>query len=72
MTLRRRTFVIGGHTTKFIGKGHPDFIWKRHPEFGVRENPTLEDYITTAVRGALTSTGTWLNSLIRLGLEFRG
>ena len=58
MTLRRRTFVIGGHTTKFIGKGHPDFIWKRHPEFGVRENPTLEDYITTAVRGALTSTGT--------------
>lgn len=58
MTLRRRTFVIGGHTTKFIGKGHPDFIWKRHPDFGTRENPTLEDYITQAVQGALTATGT--------------
>jgi len=57
MANSRRIFVIGGHTTPFIGKKHPDFIWKRHPDFGKRENPTLEDYITTAVNGALTATG---------------
>jgi len=56
--MTRRAFVIGGHITPFIGKKHPDFIWKRHPEFGVRENPTLEEYITTSVLGALESTGT--------------
>lgn len=58
MGLRRRTFVIGGHITPFIGKNHPDFIWKRHPDFGTRENPTLEQTITAAVRGALDATGT--------------
>lgn len=58
MGLRRRTFVIGGHITPFIGKNHPDFIWKRHPDFGTRENPTLEQTITAAVRGALDTTGT--------------
>ncbi|TVQ90920.1 MAG: hypothetical protein EA397_10505 [Deltaproteobacteria bacterium] len=58
MSLRRRTFVVGGHITPFIGKNHPDFIWKRHPDFGRRENPTLEQTITAAVRGALTATGT--------------
>lgn len=57
MTLRRRTFVIGGYTTPFIGKRHPDFIWKRHPDFGKKENPGLEEYITQSVRGALQSTG---------------
>ena len=57
MALNRRTYVLGGHTTPFIGKRHPDFIWKRHPDFGTRENPTLEEYITTAVRAALESTG---------------
>ena len=57
MSLNRRVYVLGGHITPFIGKHHPDFIWKRHPEFGVRENPTLEDYITTAVNGALDATG---------------
>ncbi len=54
----RRAFVIGGHTTPFIGKKHPDFIWKRHPEFGTRENPTLEETISAAVNGALDATGT--------------
>ncbi|MFT7518666.1 MAG: acetyl-CoA acyltransferase [Kiritimatiellia bacterium] len=58
MSLHRRAFVLGGHITPFIGKKHPDFIWKRHPDFGTRTNPTLEDYITAAVRGALDSTGT--------------
>ncbi len=52
-----RIFVLGGHTTPFIGKKHPDFIWKRHPDFGKRENPTLENYITTAVNQALEATG---------------
>lgn len=56
--MARRAFVIGGHTTPFIGKKHPDFVWKRHPDFGKRENPTLEDYVTGAVRGALEATGT--------------
>jgi len=53
----RRIFVLGGHTTPFIGKKHPDFIWKRHPDFGKRENPTLEDYIVQSVTGALEATG---------------
>jgi len=58
MGLNRRTFVLGGHITPFIGKHHPDFIWKRHPDFGKRDNPTLEQTITAAVKGALESTGT--------------
>jgi acetyl-CoA acetyltransferase len=56
--MSRRVFVVGGHITPFIGKKHPDFIWKRHPDFGKRENPTLEDTITAAVRGALDATKT--------------
>jgi acetyl-CoA acetyltransferase len=56
MSLNRRVYVLGGHITPFIGKKHPDFIWKRHPEFGQRENPTLEEYITTAVNKALEAT----------------
>jgi acetyl-CoA acyltransferase len=58
MSLARRTFVIGGFTTPFIGKKHPDFVWQKHPDFGKRENPTLEQYITRAVNGALDDTGT--------------
>ncbi|MCO4743321.1 MAG: hypothetical protein KC912_00945 [Proteobacteria bacterium] len=58
MALNRRIFVLGGHITPFIGKNHPDFIWKRHPDFGTRENPTLEETISTAVLGALEATGT--------------
>jgi acetyl-CoA acyltransferase len=58
MALNRRAFVLGGHITPFIGKRHPDFIWKGHPDFGQRENPTLEEHITTAVLGALEATGT--------------
>lgn len=58
MALARRAFIVGGAHTPFIGKGHPDFIWKGHPDFGKRDNPTLEDMLTTAVRGALDDTGT--------------
>jgi acetyl-CoA acyltransferase len=54
---RRRSFILGGAHTQFLGKGHPDFIWKRHPDFGSRENPTLEETITSAVDAALTETG---------------
>ncbi|MBX2803851.1 MAG: hypothetical protein KTR31_39610 [Myxococcales bacterium] len=57
MSLARRTFVIGGHITPFIGKKHPDFIWKGHPDYGTVTNPTLEDYIQRAVDGALSATG---------------
>ena len=53
----RKAYVLGGHTTKFIGKKHPDFIWKRHPDFGTRENPDLDAYIEAAVLGALAETG---------------
>jgi acetyl-CoA acyltransferase len=56
--LRRRAFVVGGHITKFIGARHPDFVHKRHADFGKRENPDLEWYISEAVNGALTNTGT--------------
>ena len=28
---RKRTFVVGGHITAFIGAKHPDFIWKKTP-----------------------------------------
>ncbi len=55
--MSRRVFVLGGFTTPFIGKKHPDFIWKRHPDFGKRENPTLEETLTACVRGALEATG---------------
>ena len=58
MALSRRTFVLGGHVSKFIGSRHPDFIWKKHPDFGEKENPILEDYIDEAVNGALEATGT--------------
>jgi len=58
MTPQRKAYILGGHTTPFIGKRHPDFIWKGHREFGTRQNPTLEEFITTAVIGALNNTDT--------------
>ena len=57
MKLQRKVHVLGGAHSTFIGKHHPDFIWKRHPEFGKRENPTIEEHLFTAVRGALKETG---------------
>ena len=44
--LRRRAFVIGGHVTQFIGKGHPKFIAKGHADFGKVSNPAIEWYIS--------------------------
>ncbi len=58
MALPRKAYVIGGHITSFIGKGSPDFIWKGHADFGKRENASIEELITTSVRGALEATGT--------------
>mmetsp|Transcript_117699 Transcript_117699/g.333011 ORF Transcript_117699/g.333011 Transcript_117699/m.333011 type:complete len:420 (+) Transcript_117699:50-1309(+) len=55
--MSRRVFVVGGFTTRFIGKGNPHFIWKKHPDFGKRENPSLRDMMTESVKGALSSTG---------------
>ncbi|MDP6933123.1 MAG: hypothetical protein QGG40_09410 [Myxococcota bacterium] len=57
MSLPRRTFLVGGSHSPFLGKGHPDFIWKRHPDFGTRENPDLEQHLACAVHGALDETG---------------
>lgn len=57
MALARRTFLVGGAHTPYIGKGHPDFIWKGHPDFGKRDNPTLEDMLSSAVLGAIDDTG---------------
>ncbi len=57
MKLARRTFVVGGAHSPFIGKHHPDFVWKKHPDFGKRENPTLQEHLFTAARGALEATG---------------
>ncbi len=53
----RRVFVVGGASTPFIGKGHPDFIWKGHAEFGRRENPSIENHLTAAIEAALATTG---------------
>ncbi len=57
MKLRRKVYVVGGDLTTFIGKSHPDFVWKKHPDFGTRENPTLEEFLTSAISGALEKTG---------------
>ena len=57
MRPRRRVFVLGGAHTNFSGKGHPDFIWKKHPDFGIRENPTIEQYMQAAVDATLALTG---------------
>jgi acetyl-CoA acyltransferase len=65
MSLRRKAYVLGGHVTPFLGKHHPDWIWKKHPDFGRRENPTIEELITTAVRGALEATGVPAESVER-------
>jgi hypothetical protein len=64
MKLARKTYILGGANTSFIGKFHPDFIWKGHAEFGKRDNPTLEDYIRIATTEASSSTtrGTWARS----------
>lgn len=49
----RSVYLAAQAITPFIGKGHPDFIAKGHPEFGKRDNPSLEDHLTAAVRQLL-------------------
>lgn len=56
-SLRRPTYVLGGHCTPFLGNGHPDFISKGHPDFGKRTNPSMEELLSIAVNGALDSCG---------------
>ncbi|MEC7948958.1 MAG: hypothetical protein VX265_15425, partial [Myxococcota bacterium] len=57
MALARRTFIVGGAHSTYLGKGHPDFIWKRHPDFGKRENPSLKEHLGAAVDGTIADTG---------------
>jgi len=57
MALARRAYIVGGYISSFIGKGHPDFVHPKHPDHGKRTNPTIEDYVTNAVKGALDATG---------------
>ena len=57
MALTKRSFIVGGANTNFIGKSHPDFIWKKHPDFGKKENPTWEELLQEAVDGLISETG---------------
>lgn len=57
MALARRTFIVGGAHSTYLGKGHPDFIWKRHPDFGKRENPDLKAHLGAAVDATIAETG---------------
>ena len=51
--LHHRVFIVGGATTPFIGKKHPDFIWEKHPLYGKKTNPSLEDIISTTVKNTI-------------------
>jgi acetyl-CoA acyltransferase len=55
--MQRKVYVLGGSTSKFIGKNHPDFIWKKHKDFGTKQNPSLKEYIVDTVRETLRVTG---------------
>lgn len=50
MKLARPVYLAGAAITPFIGKGNPAFVMKGHPDFGRRENPSLEDHLTAAIR----------------------
>jgi acetyl-CoA acyltransferase len=49
----RPVYIAAQSVTPFIGKGNPDFIAKGHPDFGKRQNPSLEQFLTQAVRKLL-------------------
>jgi len=49
----RDVYLAAQAITPFIGKGNPAFIGPGHPDFGKRENPTLEEHLTAAVRQLL-------------------
>ena len=56
MSSSRRVFLVGGHTTPFLGRGNPAFIHKKHPDFGKKSNPDLRQMLSAAVAGCLSST----------------
>lgn len=58
MSLNKDIYLVGGDLTKFIGKGHPDF-----DEDG--DNPSLENHLTNAIRGALEETGVSADAIER-------
>src|SRR5579863_5236096 len=53
----RPVYLAAQALTPFIGKGNPSFICPGHPDFGKKENPTLEEHLTAAVRGLLDRYG---------------
>jgi acetyl-CoA C-acetyltransferase len=53
----RDVFLAAQAITPFVGKGNPAFISKGHPDFGKRENPSLEQHLSAAVRKLLADYG---------------
>jgi len=49
----RTVYLAAQAITPFIGKGNPAFIAPGHADFGKKENPTLEEHLTAAVRQVL-------------------
>jgi acetyl-CoA acyltransferase len=49
----RTVYLAAQAITPFIGKGNPAFIAPGHADFGKKENPTLEEHLTAAVRQML-------------------
>lgn len=57
MRPHRPVYIAAQAITPFIGKGHPDFVWKGHPDFGTRENPSLEEHLTTVLQQLFDESG---------------
>lgn len=53
----RAVYLAAQAITPFIGKGNPHFIAKGHPDFGKRQNPSLEEHLSAAVRQLLDDYG---------------
>ncbi len=49
----RPVYLAAQAITPFIGRGSPRFIAKGHPDFGIKDNPTLEDHLVSAVQKLL-------------------
>eukprot|EP00930_Biecheleria_cincta_P023174 TRINITY_DN16784_c1_g2_i1.p1 TRINITY_DN16784_c1_g2~~TRINITY_DN16784_c1_g2_i1.p1 ORF type:complete len:414 (-),score=83.02 TRINITY_DN16784_c1_g2_i1:14-1255(-) len=57
MPLPRRVYLVGGHITPFVGKGHPTF---KKGEKGLKE------YFSESIQGALRNTGTKAEAIDRI------
>ena len=57
MRPHRSVYVIGGAHSPYTGRGRPEFVSSGHPDHGHRANPTLEQHLAVAVRGALAACG---------------